>query len=297
MTRPEIDLDKVQERFTAAREFYLEQERLYTDIAENDEKLLITEYLDKFCDGDPDRAEIATNIARKTIEEINSFHNARASIASDVALTVMSVNLVMGALTTRAFGDAFESMDKLNDKLANALRGESETGENTDELNLEERFERGKEDAATYGQSVSQILEMSGNIILLRREALQSITEGYLTVTFMEALERTANDLSNMPRDEVLDHVWEEFAKAVVEILQEVWEQEFPVHRVKKILQIITEKFGLQKADTDPNDGTNRMLKILPLLEKQGEELELLSATLEKSRGLEEEILERLKRG
>ena len=81
-----MSLDELQSQINLSRDDYLQEHDLYAESCEKIEEEIVEGYFKEFCDSHPDRALIAKERAQDAIEEIKTFHSARAKLAINIAI-------------------------------------------------------------------------------------------------------------------------------------------------------------------------------------------------------------------
>ncbi len=287
-----FDLISLQAKVNETRDYYLEQEQLYDETSEEDERRIVEDYLVKFCDDNPDRSEIAKNTAASVIAEIGAFRSTRADLSSKILTARFSMDLFLGALQTFAIQEMMDGFNRSAQEFLDRLRGDS-TGQVGESVDLKAVIHQINRDAFSIGNEVAHVQQLAGDIINVRRETLQSIRKGYLTVTFWEALQNMAEHLANTPKDEIVERSWNALAEAVAEIIEYILEEEIPTARVRRMLEALSKAIGMRKAQTEPGN-TDQMQNLLPLLLEGRVAIEELNSAMDQIAEMHRQISERV---
>lgn len=289
-----MSLTELQTRINLSRDDYLREHDLYAERSDQIEKEIVEGYFRKFCDAHPDRAKIANEKAQDAIDEITTFHSARAKLAVNVAIASKKSEMLSLSLQTNGIQALFDDFDAFNKRVLNTLSGKSSKNEQN-EGNLAEILEMHENQVRLVCSRLISVQSLAAKVLRLRRETLQSVHDEYLTVTFRDILQKIAEHIANTPRDEIVSKSWDAFAEAVAQALEVIADEELPTSRVRRILEALQKGIGIRKAKTDPrDDGTNDMLNLLTLLQRSSEVLAVFDAEFKELMELIDTVLKRI---
>jgi hypothetical protein len=266
------DLDLLQKRVNEARKNFLDA----SEACERDDALgkeIASNYLKRFLDDDPKRAEIAKEHAREANELLDRFGSNQASIANKVSLVAIKVQSAVTSLTLHFMRSASKG-GKLPDAAAlptdptlaaiAAARAFTEGSKVAIDTARDEVFANAEE----MGKHLVNVMTLATVAILMRHATLLKFRREKLDVGWSDIGSRAAEQLKEQTKDELIQRSWDLTLEVLAEIAGEVISDLSPLHKVPKYVKILAKIVGVKKADTKPG-GTDDMLMLLGELRKE----------------------------
>lgn len=261
----EVNLVDLQNRLNASRDVFQRAFDRYDKEGRPDGAFIVTSYLQKFQDGDPNRAEIVAEIAKDTKEEIDGFGREASDLMSKVAAALQTGNLAAYGATIDGIGDILAEFSKTLDAAANRLSGVNKPPLASSDSDLEQRLELRKSETARVGESVIKVLDLATAVCNLRCETLRVFRTDNLEVSKEELIRRLQDMLIKIPAEELFDRFRELAKELLAEYLKKVPFLGWVVWVAGKVRELSEPKAGTDYGDTDI------MLTLLPTLRKDQE--------------------------
>ncbi|WP_417583375.1 hypothetical protein [Pelagibacterium sp.] len=271
-----IDMDELQTRWRESQGLIASAMQRYASEGRSNGSVIIQQYLRKFQDADPARAEAARQIAEETGREIADFDRRAGQLVSKVALARLQSEHLALSEAAGAAGDILKKTSDYLDQTMARLRREDQPLHQLTPEGGPDPLEDRKTRAADAGEAAIAITRLAATVYNLRSDTLEAFRSENLEVGRDELVRRLKAMLIEIPKEEAFARL----RKLVRELLAEHLKK-WPIIGWAVWIHGKIKKLTAPKAGTAPGD-TDIMLKLLPALKRDRRFIDELEAIYEK---------------